>query len=35
VKREIAEAIRFHIKGLKVDGLSISAPSSLAEFIAA
>jgi len=30
VEREIREAIRFHIEGLKDDGLPILAPTSLA-----
>ena len=31
VEREIREAIRFHIEGLRADGLTIPEPSSLAE----
>lgn len=35
VEREIREAIRFHIEGLKEDGLPVPAPSSIAEYIEA
>ncbi len=35
VEREIREAIRFHIEGLKQDGLPVPAPSSIAEYIEA
>jgi predicted RNase H-like HicB family nuclease len=35
VEGEIRDAIRFHIDGLKADGLEIPAPSSLAEYIEA
>jgi predicted RNase H-like HicB family nuclease len=35
VEREIREAIRFHIEGLKEDGLAVSPPSSIAEYIEA
>jgi predicted RNase H-like HicB family nuclease len=35
VEGEIRDAIRFHIEGLKADGLEIPAPSSLAEYIEA
>lgn len=35
VKKEIREAIRFHIDGLKEDGLPISTPSSIAEYVEA
>jgi predicted RNase H-like HicB family nuclease len=30
---EIREAIKFHIEGMKEDGLSIPAPSSAVEYI--
>ncbi len=33
VETEIREAIRFHIEGLKVDGLEVPAPTSLAEYV--
>lgn len=32
---ELREAIRFHIDGLKEDGLPIPSPSSIAEYIEA
>jgi predicted RNase H-like HicB family nuclease len=32
VEEEIREAIRFHIDGLKEDGLPIPAPTSIAEY---
>jgi predicted RNase H-like HicB family nuclease len=32
-EREIRDAIRFHIDGLKADGLPVRAPSSIAEYI--
>ena len=35
VEAEIREAIRFHIDGLKEDGIEIPAPSSIAEYIEA
>lgn len=35
VEREMREAIRFHIEGLKEDGLPVPAPSSIAEYIEA
>jgi predicted RNase H-like HicB family nuclease len=35
VETEIREAIRFHIDGLRADGLDIPAPSSIAEYIEA
>jgi predicted RNase H-like HicB family nuclease len=35
VEAEIREAIRFHIDGLREDGLEIPAPSSIAEYIEA
>jgi predicted RNase H-like HicB family nuclease len=33
VEREIRDAIRFHIKGLKEDGLPVPAPTSIAEYV--
>jgi predicted RNase H-like HicB family nuclease len=33
VEDEIREAIRFHIDGLKADGLPIPAPTSIAEYV--
>jgi predicted RNase H-like HicB family nuclease len=35
VEQEIREAIRFHIEGLKADGLPIPAATSLAEYVEA
>lgn len=35
VEREIREAIRFHIEGMKEDGVSIPQPTSLAEYVEA
>ena len=35
VEKEIRDAIRFHIDGLKEDGLPIPAPSSIAEYVEA
>jgi predicted RNase H-like HicB family nuclease len=35
VEREIRNAIRFHIDGLREDGLPIPAPTSLAEYVEA
>ena len=35
VEKEIRGAIRFHIDGLKEDGLPIPAPSSIAEYVEA
>jgi len=32
VEKEIRDAIRFHIEGLKEDGLPVFAPSSIAEY---
>jgi predicted RNase H-like HicB family nuclease len=34
-ENEIREAIRFHIEGLKVDGLPVPAPTSIAEYVEA
>ena len=33
VEHQIREAIRFHIDGLKQDGLDVPAPTSIAEYI--
>ena len=33
VEREIREAIRFHIEGLRADGLAIPEPTSIAEYV--
>lgn len=35
VEREIREAIRFHVAGLREDGLSVPAPTSRAEYVEA
>jgi predicted RNase H-like HicB family nuclease len=35
VEAEIRDAIRFHIDGLKADGLAVPAPTSIAEYIEA
>ena len=35
VETEIREAIRFHIEGLKADGLEVPPPTSLAEYVEA
>ena len=35
VKTEIRDAIRFHIDGVKADGLALPKPSSIAEYIEA
>ena len=35
VEKEIREAIRFHIDGLKADGESMPAPTSIAEYVEA
>ena len=35
VEAEIREAIRFHIDGLKADGLDIPKPTSIAEYVEA
>ncbi len=35
VEAEIREAIRFHIDGLRADGLDVPAPNSIAEYIEA
>jgi predicted RNase H-like HicB family nuclease len=33
VEREIREAIRFHIDGLKEDGLDVPPPTSIASYV--
>ena len=33
VEQEIREAIRFHIDGLRADGLPIPAPTTIAEYV--
>ena len=33
VEMEIRDAIRFHIDGLKADGLPVPGPSSIAEYV--
>jgi predicted RNase H-like HicB family nuclease len=35
VEAEIRTAIRFHIEGLKADGLEIPQPTSIAEYVEA
>ncbi len=35
VEREIREAIRFHINGLKDDGLPVPAPTSSVDYVEA
>jgi len=35
VEREIRDAIRFHIEGLKEEGLPVPQPTSLAEYVEA
>jgi predicted RNase H-like HicB family nuclease len=35
VEREIRDAIRFHIEGLREDGLSVPRPTSIAEYVEA
>jgi predicted RNase H-like HicB family nuclease len=35
VEREIRDAIRFHIDGMKEDGLPIPKPESIAEYVEA
>ena len=35
VEAEIRDAIRFHFDGLKVDGLVVPAPTSIAEYVEA
>lgn len=33
VEQEIREAIRFHIDGLKADGLPVPGPTGIAEYV--
>lgn len=33
VEREIREAIRFHLDGIREDGLSIPAPAAICEYV--
>ena len=33
VEQDIRDAIRFHIDGLKADGLPVPGPSSIAEYV--
>jgi predicted RNase H-like HicB family nuclease len=35
VEAEIRDAIRFHIDGLKADGLTVPGPTSIAEYVEA
>ncbi len=35
VEQELSEAIRFHIDGLKQDGLPVPPPSAMAEYVEA
>ncbi len=35
VESEIRDAIRFHIEGLKADGLPVPAPTSIADYVEA
>jgi predicted RNase H-like HicB family nuclease len=35
IEDEIREAIRFHIDGLRADGLPVPAPTSIAEYVEA
>ena len=35
VEREIRDAIRFHIEGLKEDGLPVPEPTPIAEYVTA
>jgi predicted RNase H-like HicB family nuclease len=35
VERELRSAIRFHIDGLKADGLEVPPPTSIAEYVEA
>jgi predicted RNase H-like HicB family nuclease len=35
VEREIREEVRFHIEGLKEDGLPVPTPTSIADYIEA
>jgi len=33
VESEIREAIRFHVDGLKADGLPVAGPTSIADYV--
>jgi predicted RNase H-like HicB family nuclease len=33
VETKIRDAIRFHVDGLKADGLAVPAPTSIAEYV--
>jgi predicted RNase H-like HicB family nuclease len=35
VEQEIGAAIRFHIEGLRADGLDVPAPTSIADYVEA
>lgn len=35
VEREIREAIRFHVEGLRADGVPVPEPTSIAEYVEA
>lgn len=35
VEAQIRDAIRFHIEGLKADGLPVPAPTSIADYVEA
>ena len=35
VEQEIRDAIRFHIEGLKADGIEVPPPTSIAEYVEA
>ena len=35
IEKEIRDAIRFHIEGLKADGLPVPEPSAIAEYVEA
>lgn len=35
VEAELRDAIRFHIEGLKADGLPVPAPTSIADYVEA
>jgi predicted RNase H-like HicB family nuclease len=35
VETEIRDAIRFHVDGLKADGLAVPLPTSIAEYVEA
>jgi predicted RNase H-like HicB family nuclease len=33
VQSEVRDAIRFHIEGLKADGIAVPEPTSIAEYV--